>query len=204
MHVFIIVTNSIVILCLTKKDNNMKTLKALLTFGLLLTSTITANANDYALLSSYPLLNDMKMVQKEQQLLNNMRELIADRKNNNKNQLKKQKELFTTIITGLAKGNTNLGLRGTDLVFLKNKIKTIELLWSQEQTILDSAINHKMYMSDAYSTIDTLSTHLNMLNKLYKQSYDKYKQNSVMRSLVSSYMRGSIPAEPRYAMNIVK
>jgi len=184
----------------------MKTLKILLAFGLLLTSSISANENDYALVDTYPLLNDMKMAKKEQLLLNNMRSLITDRKNNNKAQLAEQKEVFTAIITGLSEGNSKLGLHGTELVFLKNKINTIQLLWTQEKSILDSAINNKMYKNDAYATINKLSSHLTVLNKLYKQSYTRYKQNSVMKSLVSSYMKRNdrLLSEPMYAMNLVK
>jgi hypothetical protein len=183
----------------------MKTLKTLLAFGLLLTSTISANANDYALLNTYPLLNDMKMVKKEQLLLNSMRSLITDRKNNNKVKLTEQKEIFTSIITGLSEGDSSLGLHGTELVFLKNKISTIQLLWSQEKNILDSAVNNKMYKNDAYETIEKLSSHLVLLNNLYTQSYTRYKQNSVMKSLVSSYMQRNdrLITEPMYAMNIV-
>jgi hypothetical protein len=184
----------------------MKTLKTLLAFGLLLTSTISATANNYALLNTYPLLNDMKMAKKEQLLLNNMRSLISDRKNNNKTKLVEQKEIFTTIITGLSKGDNTLGLQGTELVFLKNKINTIQLLWSQEKSILDSAVNNKMYKNDAYVTINKLSSHLTTLNKLYNQSYTRYKQNSVIKSLVSSYMKRNdrLLTEPMYAMNVVK
>jgi len=180
----------------------MKILKTLLTFGLLVTSTISANANDYALLNKYPLLNDMKMAKKEQLLLNNMRSLITDRKNNNKVKLLEQKEIFSAIISGLSKGDTALGLHGTELLFLKNKITTIQLLWSQEKSILDSAINNKMYENDAYSTIDKLTSHLSELNNLYTQSYARYKKNSLMKSLVSSYMQKNnrLPSEPMYAM----
>ncbi len=182
----------------------MKILKALLTFGLLLSATISANANDYALIKTYPLLNDMKMVKKEQILLDTMHSLITDRKNNNKAKLVQQKKIFTRIITGLSKGDSSLKLHGTELVVLKNKINTIQLFWSQEKSILDSAINNKMYTNDAYATIEQLSSHLTVLNKLYKQSYARYKQNSVMKSLVSSYMKRSSKNEPMYAMNIVK
>jgi hypothetical protein len=182
----------------------MKTLKILLTFGLLATATISANANDYALVEAYPLLNDMKMAKKEQLLLNNMRSLITDRKNNNKVQLAEQKKVFTAIIKGLSTGNKKLGLHGTELLFLKNQINTIQLLWTQEKNILDSAINNKMYKNDAYATIEKLSSHLAVLNKLYKQSYTRYKQNSVIKSLVSSYMQTSSQSEPMYAMNVVK
>ena len=184
----------------------MKILKTLLAFGLLLTSTISANANDYALLNTYPLMNDMKMAKKEQLLLNNIRSLITDRKNNNKDKLAEQKKIFTAIIKGLSDGNSKLGLHGTELIFLKNKINTIQLLWSQEKSILDSAINNKMYKNDAYSTLKKLSSHLVDLNKLYKQSYTRYKQNSVMKSLVSSYMKRNdrLITEAMYAMNVVK
>ncbi|HIP50943.1 MAG TPA: hypothetical protein EYG94_02545 [Campylobacterales bacterium] len=184
----------------------MKILKTLLTFGLLVTSTISVNASDYALVDTYPLLNDMKMAKKEQLLVNNMRSLITDRKNNNKAQLAEQKKVFTAIITGLSVGNSKLGLHGTELVFLKNKINTIQLLWSQEKSILDSAINNKMYKNDAYLTLNKLSSHLTDLNKLYKQSYTRYKQNSKIKSLVSSYMKRNdrVLTEPMYAMHVIK
>jgi len=180
----------------------MKILKTLLTFGLLATSTISANANDYALLKNYPLLNDMKMAKKEQLLLNNMRSLITDRQKNNKVKLLEQKEIFSAIISGLSQGDSTLGLHGTKLLSLKNKITTIQLLWSQEKSTLDSALHNKMYVNDAYVTLDKLTSELSELNKLYSQSYTRYKKNSVMKSLVSSYMQKNdrLLSEPMYAM----
>ena len=180
----------------------MKILKTLLAFGLLVTSTLSANANDYALLDNYPLLNDMKMAKKEQLLLNNMRLLITDRKNNNKVKLLEQKEIFSAIISGLSKGDSTLGLHGTEILFLKNKITTIQLFWSQEKSILNSAIHNKMYIKDAYATLDKLTSDLTELNKLYTQSYARYKKNSMMKSLVSSYMQKNdrLVSEPMYAM----
>jgi len=180
----------------------MKILKTLLAFGLLVTSTLSANANDYALLDNYPLLNDMKMAKKEQLLLNNMRSLITDRKNNNKVKLLEQKEIFSAIISGLSKGDSTLGLHGTEILFLKNKITTIQLFWSQEKSILNSAIHNKMYIKDAYATLDKLTSDLTELNKLYTQSYARYKKNSMMKSLVSSYMQKNdrLVSEPMYAM----
>ncbi|CAA6819221.1 MAG: Unknown protein [uncultured Sulfurovum sp.] len=184
----------------------MKLVKTFLIFGLLLSTTLTAKANDYALLDTYPLLNDMKILKKEQGLLNSMRSSISDRKNNNKAKLAKEKEVFTKIIRGLSKGDSSLGLQGTELVSLKNKINTIQLIWSQEKSILDSALNHKMYKNDAYATIKKLSTQLTALNKLYQNSYTRYKKNSVMKSLVSSYMKRNdrLRTKPMYAMNTVK
>ena len=40
----------------------MKIFKTLLTFGVILSATSFAQANDYAPLESYPLLNDMKIM----------------------------------------------------------------------------------------------------------------------------------------------
>lgn len=182
----------------------MKILKTLLAFGLLLTSTISINAKTYALVNTYPLLNDMKMAKKERLLLNNMYSLIGDCKNNNKAKFAQQKEIFTAIIKGLSTGNNKLGLQGTELVSLKNQINTIQLLWSQEKNTLDSAVNNKMYKNDAYESLEKLSLHLTMLNKLYKQSYTRYKKNSKMKLLVSLYMKRNdrLLTEPKYALNI--
>lgn len=182
----------------------MKTMKTLLTFGLILSATSFAQANDYTRLKSYPLLNDMKIIKQEQMLLKNMKSLIADRKNNHKDKISKQKKLFSKIITGLEKGDSTLKLHGTKLKTLKNKIQLIQILWSQEKSILDSAINNKMYTNDAYATIDKLSAQLNELNKRYQQSYARYKKNAVMKSLVSSYMKKSSDRASTYALNVVK
>ncbi len=170
-------------------------MKTLFTFLLLLTSIHFAHAN------AYPLLNDMKMVKKEQLLLKNIRLLISDTKNNNKIQLSKHKSMFTNIINGLTKGDSKLKLHGTELKFLKNKIRTIQLLWSQEKGIFDSALNNKMYKSAAYVTIDKLSIQLNALNQRYIQSYTRYKQNSTMKLLVNSYMKNTSELDPMYAIN---
>jgi hypothetical protein len=184
-----------------KKDNTMKIFKTLLTFSVVVTSTLCAN--DYAVSNSYPLFNDMKMAKKEQLLLKSMRQLINDRKHNNKEKLLEQKKIFSAIIQGLERGDKILGLHGTDLHALKIKIATIQLLWSQENMVLDSAIHNKMYLSDASETLDRLSSNITELNRLYEQSYARYKKNSMMKSLVSSYMQqhDELPlSEPMYAL----
>jgi len=181
----------------------MKNLKKIVTL-ILLISSATLSANDYALLNTYPLLNDMKMAQKEQVLLDTMRSTITDHKNNNKLELTQLKNKFTTIITGLSNGNETLKLKGTKVAILKNKIEAIQLQWSHEHSMLDSALNNKMYEEEALETINKLSSTLNSLNELYAQSYARYKRNSVMKSLVSSYMKAQEDGQERYALNIVQ
>jgi len=182
----------------------MKNIKTIVAFALLSITTISAHANDYALLNSYPLLNDMKMAKKQQLLLQTMQNTINDHKNNNKSKLAQLKSQFTEVIKGLSKGDKQLNLHGTKLVILKNKIKTIELLWNQEKSILDSAVNNKLYKKEAYATIEKLSKNLNTLNKLYSKSYARYKQNSIMKSLVKSYMNNNTTIEPRYAFSTIR
>ena len=183
----------------------MNTIKTIMAFALLLTATISLQANDYALLNNYPLLNDMKMAKKQERLLNQMSRTISEHKNSNKSELSKLKNQFETVIDGLLNGDKNLHLHGTKLVILKNKIKTIKLLWSQEKTILDSAFNNKIYEDEAYATIKKLNNNIASLNNLYNQSYTRYKQNTVMKSLVRSYMRSTENNnKPRYALNTIR
>jgi len=178
----------------------MNTFKSLIAFSILMTST-TAFANDYAVTHSYPLLNDMKMIEKEQLVLNEMNETISDHKNNNKEKLVMLKNEFSTVIDGLENGNTSLNLQGTKLVILKNEIKNIQLLWSQEESILDSALNNKIYEKEAQETINKLSKKLLKLNRLYKKSYIRYKKNSMIKSLVKSYMNSNQESTlPKYAL----
>ena len=181
----------------------MKIIKTFMVFMLLLTSTTALHANDYALVSNYPLLTDMKMAKKQKKVLTQMSKIISNHKNN-KNKLFRLKKEFSMVIDGLLKGDKSLHLHGTKLVVLKNKIKTIKLLWKQEKDILDSAINNKMYENEAYATIRKLKKSIVSLNKLYTQSYSRYKQNSVMKSLVKSYMKNDTSIKPKYALNTIK
>jgi len=178
----------------------MNTFKSLITFTLLISSSV-AYANDYALTHSYPLLNDMKMIEKEQLVLNDMSLTLADHKNNNKEKLIKLKNEFFMVMDGLENGNSSLNLHGTKLVILKNEIKSIQLIWSQEEDILDSALNNKIYEDEAKKTINKLSKKLIELNLLYKNSYIRYKKNSMIKSLVKSYMNSNPENNlPKYAL----
>jgi len=181
----------------------MKNIKKIVSL-ILLASSINLYANDYALLNTYPLLNDMKMAQKEQALLDTMRSKVLSHKSSNKMELANLKKRFSTIITGLSNGNKQLNIKGTKVTILKNKIEAIQLQWSHEKGMLDSALNNKMYEEDALATINKLSNTLDSLNELYSQSYARYKRNSVMKSLVSSYMKSQKNHEARYALNTIK
>ena len=182
----------------------MTTIKSIVAFALLLTSTTTAFANDYALMDNYPLRNDMNMAKQEQALIKDMHSSITSHENNSKDTLSHLKNQFTAIILGLSDGDKKLNLKGTKVTVIKNKIASIQLEWSEDNHLLDSAVNNNMYQEEAFKALTKLSNALKGLNKLYNQSYARYKQNSVMKSLVSSYMRAQAVTETRYALNNVK
>ena len=174
----------------------MKNIKLFVAMIILLTSTITTFANDYALIDTYPLLNDMKTAKKQQIVLYNIKTTIVEHQYNSQEQLTHLKNQFNRVISSLSKG--------TKVTIIKDKIEELKLQWKQDNHTLDAAINSKMYEKEAFKTINQLSKTLTSLNSLYSQSYARYKQNSVMKSLVSSYMQTQEVSKPRYAFNILK
>ena len=174
----------------------MKNIKLFVAMILLLTSTITAFANDYALIDTYPLLDDMKTAKKQQSILDNIKTTIIEHKYDSQNRLTNLKSQFQNVLTSLSKN--------TKVTIIKNKIEELRLQWKQDNHSLDAAINSEMYKKEAFKTLNQLSKTLTSLNNLYAQSYARYKQNSIMKSLVSSYMKAQKVSKPRYAFNTVK
>ena len=174
----------------------MRKIKLFVTITLILTSTLTAFANDYAILDTYPLLNEMKSAKKQQAILDNIHTTIVEHKYDSQEQLSNLKSQFTTALNSISKG--------TKVTNIKNKIKELKLQWEQDNHLLDSAINSEMYKKEAFNSLQQLSKTLALVNKLYAQSYARYKRNSVMKSLVSSYMKTQESSKPKYAFNTVK
>lgn len=174
----------------------MRKIKLFVAMILLLTSTITAFADDYALLDTYPLLDEMKSAKKQQTTLEKIRTTIVEHRYDSQEQLTHLKSQFSAALNALSKG--------TEVVVIKNKIEELKLQWEQDNHFLDSAINSEMYKREAFKTIRQLSKTLTEVNSLYAQSYARYKKNSIMKSLVSSYMKTQELSEPRYALNTVK
>jgi len=182
----------------------MKNLKLFFTIGLLVTSILKVQANDYALLDTYPLLNDMKILKSKHNVLSDVKKLILTRPNNARENLSEQKQRFSSILNGLSNGNKQLGLQGTQVKILKNQIDAIQRVWSEEHTTLNAALKNSIYQESALNTIDKLSLELQKLHSLYQQSYARYKKNTVMKSLVKSYMRVHVESKPLYALNTIK
>jgi len=177
----------------------MKALKSLLVLGTLLLST-TAQANDYALLETYPLFNDMNMVKKEKKALNSMEEMILQG-NASEALLEKKSTQLSLLMKGLQKGDSQLGLKGTNIKSICKQIKQIESLWSNSEALFKAALKNDIYQDQAYLKISELQQAFNRLHALYTQSYARYKKNTVMKSLVSSYMHAYLHPKQRYALN---
>ena len=175
------------------RNSTMKNIKLFVATILLLASNITAFANDYALLDTYPLSNEMKTAKKQQSILDNMHTTIIEGKYDSQKELNHLKNNFNTALETLSKG--------TEVTIIKNKIEEIKIQWKQDNHLLDASINNEMYKKEAFTSLTQLSKKLASLNKLYKQSYTRYKQNSIMKSLVSSYMKMQEASKPKYALN---
>lgn len=180
----------------------MKVLKVILVFGTLLYTTL-AQADDYALLESYPLLNDMKMVKQEQQVLQSIKEILETSSQNHA-KLKAKNAQVTFLLKGLKEGDSQLGLKGTELKRIRLQIKQIEALWNDKKALFKAAMNSNIYKNQAYTAIEELSEQFTKLHSFYHQSYTRYKKNTVMKSLVKSYMYAHIEKRQRYALNTMK
>ena len=173
----------------------MRKFKLFVTIALL-TSTITAFANDYALVDTYPLLKEMKEAKKQQAILDNIHSTIAEHKYDSQKQLTHLKSQFTSTLNALSKG--------TKVTVIKNKIEELKILWKQNSHLLDSAINSEMYKKEAFDSLNKLSKTLISVNELYAQSYSRYKRNSIMKSLVNSYEKEHKRHKTKYALNTIK
>ncbi len=172
----------------------MKKIKLLVAITLLLTSTFKSFANDYAILNTYPLLDEMKSAKKQQNILDKIHTTIIEQKYDSQEQLANLKKQFIANLEFISKG--------TKVTTIKNKIEELKLQWKQNNYLLDSAINNKMYKKEAFDSLAQLSRTLTLINQLYAQSYSRYKRNSIMKSLVNSYIQEF--SKTKYALNTVK
>ena len=172
----------------------MKKIKLLVAITLLLTSTFKSFANDYAILNTYPLLDEMKSAKKQQNILDKIHTTIIEQKYDSQKQLANLKKQFIANLEFISKG--------TKVTAIKNKIEELKLQWKQNNYLLDSAINNKMYKKEAFDYLTQLSRTLTLINQLYTQSYSRYKRNSIMKSLVNSYIQEF--SKTKYALNTVK
>lgn len=163
----------------------MKNIKSLLLIVGLLISSITAHADDYALINSYPLFNDMKTVAQQQTTIERMSNIIKEK---DQKSFKKLEEQFEHVLTGLTHGDKTRKLKGTNISELRQKLSHIQRYWNQEKVTLHRALSNNTEKEQALASLYNLSTKIDQLDTLYKKSYTRYKQTSILGSIVKRYM----------------
>jgi len=181
----------------------MKNIKLLLLLIVLLSTSITANAEDYALITKYPLFDDMNTINKQQSTIEHMNNIIIQ-KNKDFKTFQKLETQFEQTIRGLAHGDKTRKLKGTNIAELRRKLSHIQSFWNQNKTTVKNALTDIRYQEQALASLYKLSIKVEQLNTLYKKSYIRYKQRSILSSIVKRYMHTQeTSTQQRLALNIM-
>jgi hypothetical protein len=138
--------------------------------------------------SRFLLANDMNFAGKERMLLQKMAKSLLIASNNidkekNKKEFIESQQLFSKILKGLANGDKDLNLRGTNLPAITEQLESIDKLWSSKQKELQVALdgsNTKGVIDD----LDRLLVEADKLVKLYTASLDRAVQRDEFASLI--------------------
>ena len=171
----------------------MKDITKLATVALVLgTSTLFASSSDYALTTKYKLFNDMKLAQKQQVLIVRMNQSL-DSKVIDIKILKKSKEQFSKVLLGLTTGNRDYKLKGTSIPKIKSKLSEVQTLWNKELKVLSNVESNKVDKQKAIAGLNILMIKMSEAVSMYNKSYNRYKQNSMLSSIVNRHL-GTKPA----------
>ncbi|MCK5854114.1 MAG: hypothetical protein KAG56_02745 [Sulfurovaceae bacterium] len=180
----------------------MKKITKLITLALVLgTSTLFASSSDYALTTKYKLLNDMKLAQKQQALIVKMNQSL-DSKVVDIKTLKRSKEQFSQVLSGLTKGNRDYKLKGTGIPMIKSKLSEVQTLWKKELKVLASVTSDNADKERAIAGLNTLMIKMSEAVAMYNKSYKRYKQNSMLSSIVNRHLGEN--TKPALALNNIR
>jgi len=159
----------------------MKTITKVATLALVLgTSTLLAY-DDYALTENYKLLNDMKLAQKQQEVIVDINKQL-NRDTIDTKSLKNAQERFNKVIIGLLNGDKSLNLKGTNIDRIRIKLNEVQKLWEDENSILNSI--SKDDREKAISKLNIVMLKMSEAIALYNKSYERFKQKSKISSIV--------------------
>ncbi len=153
---------------------------------------------DYALTTKYKLLNDMKLAQKQQALIVSMNQSL-DSKVIDIKSLKSSKKKFTQVILGLTSGNRNYHLKGTRIPMIKTKLAEVQTLWKNELKVLSGVEAGKADKERAIAGLNELMIKMSEAVSMYNKSYKRYKQNSMLSSIVNRHLGEN--TKPALALN---
>ncbi len=148
-----------------------------------LTLITFAYSDDYALTDNYRLLNDMKLAQKQQEIIIDINRILEQDKID-RELLTAYQNRFKRVLSGLLNGNESLNLKGTKLPIFKSKIEEIQKLWDKEIKLIDKKLINKDEKEVAISRLNNIMLKSAELVKLYNNSYNRFKQKSKISSII--------------------
>ena len=179
----------------------MRRLKRYIIVAILLGTTGTILADDYALTERYFLRYDMEVAQKQQSLVAQMQELFNSPSidSSDLNQLEMQ---FSRQLTGLIDGDDTLRLKGTKLSAIHNELQQVKAVWKETQAAMKKALKSSKYRKEAQQYFSRLLQCVNSAVMAYDKSYQRYKQRSQLSAIVNSYVNHK--KSDRLALNTIK
>jgi S-methylmethionine-dependent homocysteine/selenocysteine methylase len=166
----------------------MKTLTKVATLALILGTNTLLAYDDYALTDNYKLLNDMKLAQKQQEVIvninNQLNKNIIDIKS-----LKNAQERFNKVLIGLSNGDQSLNLKGTNIHEIKVKLSEVQKIWKIEKTMLNSITEENK--EKAISKLNIIMLKMSEAIALYNKSYERFKQKSKISSIVNKHINSN-------------
>ena len=164
----------------------MKKIAKITTIAIVL-STILIYGEDYALTENYRLLNDMKLAQKQQEVIVNINKILEKDKIDIE-LLNVYTNRFSRVLLGLSKGSKNLNLKGTNLPIFKRKIEELQKLWDKELKLISKNFINRDEKEIAISKLNNIMLKTSELIKLYNNSYSRFKQKSKISSIIYRHL----------------
>ena len=177
----------------------MKKIAKVATLALVLgTSTLLAY-DDYALIDNYKLLNDMKLAQKQQEIIVNINKQISSNDIDIKS-LQKSKKRFEKVLLGLLNGDKSLNIKGTNITKIRTKLNEVQKLWEDENSMLNSISENNR--EKVLAKLNIVMLKMSEAIALYNKSYERFKQKSKISSIV--YRHTNSKENQLLALNIIK
>jgi len=179
----------------------MRHFKGYIIAAILLGSTGTIMADDYALTERYFLHYDMKAAQKQQSLVVQMQELFNSPSIDNSD-LNRLEMKFSRQLTGLIDGDDTLRLKGTKLSAIRNELEQVKDVWKETQVVIKKALKSSEYREEAQQYLNRLLQCVSSAVIAYDKSYQRYKQRSQLSAIVNSHINHG--KSDRLAFNSIK
>jgi len=151
------------------------------------TTSLLAYSDDYALTDSYRLFNDMKLAQKQQEIIVDIgKELQKDKIN--LTSLKSSQQQFYKVLIGLINGDKSLDIKGIKLPKVRAKLNELKTLWHDEILLINRGLNNIDTKEKAIASLNHIMLKTSEIVEFYNKSYSRFKQKSKISSIVNRQM----------------